>query len=235
MDNEQTTPRPRTHRREPREIPSAHDICHGRIMTPGISPAALAALACNGTAGNAVRGAPLRSAAAAPEEATVAIEIILGLAVLGLLIYRQLRARPINAGGLRLAAILAVIGVVETVEYLQKYHGGSATYAALGGSLVLAAVFGVLRAVTVRLWTQDGQVWSKGNWLTAALWIVALAAHLGYDALVAHGHGSSGNVGTATVVLYLAVSLGVQRLIAQLRASRMGLAPLGSPRSGQFS
>jgi hypothetical protein len=165
----------------------------------------------------------------------VAIEIVLGVVVLGLLIYRQVIARPINAGGLRLIVILAVIGVVETVGYLQKYHGGPGTYAALGGSLVLAAVFGVLRAGTVRLWMQDGQAWSKGNWLTGLLWIVALGAHLGYDALVAHGHGSGGDVGTATVVLYLAVSLGVQRLVAQYRASRMGLAPVSSPGPGQFS
>jgi hypothetical protein len=170
-----------------------------------------------------------------PEEAVVALDIVLGIAVLGLVIYRQLIARPINARGLRLVAILAIIGVVETVNYLQKYHSGSGTYAALAGSLVLAAVFGVLRAGTVRLWSQDGQVWMKGNWLTAGLWIIALAAHLGYDALVAHGHGSAGDIGTATVVLYLAVSLGVQRLVAQFRASRMGLAPLGSPGSGQFS
>jgi hypothetical protein len=165
----------------------------------------------------------------------VALEIVLGIAVLGLVIYRQVVARPINARGLRLIAILAIIGVVETVDYLQKYHSSTGTYAALGGSLVLAAVFGVLRAGTVRLWSQDGQVWMKGNWLTALLWIVALGAHLGYDALVAHGHGSAGNIGTATVVLYLAVSLGVQRLVSQYRASRMGLAPFGSPRSGQFS
>jgi hypothetical protein len=59
-------------------------------------------------------------------------------------------------------------------------------------------VFGVLRAGTARIWSQDGQVWAKGNWLTGLLWIVAL---------------------------------GVQRLVAQFRASRMGLAPLGSPRS----
>jgi hypothetical protein len=155
----------------------------------------------------------------------VALEIVIGVAVLGLLIYRQLSARPINAGGLRLAAILAVIGVVETVNYLHRFHASTATYAALGGSLVLAAVFGLLRAATVRLWVQDGQVWMRGNWLTAILWIIALGAHLGYDALVAHGHGSN-DVGTATVVLYLAVSLGVQRLIAQHRASR--LQPLGA-------
>jgi len=160
----------------------------------------------------------------------VALDIILGVLVLGLVIYRQLVARP-----LRLMVILAVIGVIETVDYLQKYHGGTGTYAALAGSLVLAAVFGVLRAGTVRIWSQDGQVWSKGNWLTAALWIIAIAVHLGYDALVAHGHNDGGGVGTATIVLYLAVSLGVQRLVSQYRASRMGLATFGSPRSGQFS
>jgi hypothetical protein len=163
--------------------------------------------------------------AATPEEATVALDIVLGVAVLGLLIYRQLVARPLNAGGLRLVVILAAIGILETAAYLQKHHGGTATYAALGGSLVLAAVFGLLRAATVRLWVQDGQVWTKGNWLTAALWIIALSAHLGYDALVAHGHGGN-DVGTATVILYMAVSLGVQRLIAQHRASR--LQPLGA-------
>jgi hypothetical protein len=163
----------------------------------------------------------------------VALDIILGVLGLGLVIYRQLVARPINARGLRLLLILAIIGVVETVDYLQKYHSGPGTYAALGGSLVLAAVFGVLRAGTVRIWSQDGQVWSKGNWLTAGLWIIAIAVHLGYDALVARGHGSGGDVGTATVVLYLAVSLGVQRLVSQYRASRMGLATFGTPGSGQ--
>jgi hypothetical protein len=178
-----------------------------------------------------VRGAATL-AAAVPEEATVALDIVLGLAVLGLVIYRQVVARPLNANGLRLVVILGVIGVVETVEYLQKYHAGTGTYAALGGSLLLAALFGVLRASTVRLWLQDGQAWSKGNWLTGALWIVALAAHLGYDALVTRGHSGS-NIGTATVVLYLAVSLGVQRLIAQQRASR--LQPFGAPTpSGGF-
>jgi hypothetical protein len=150
----------------------------------------------------------------------VLADVVLGLAVLGLLIYRQLRTRPVNASGLRVIAVLAVVGVVETSEFLQKNHGGAVTYAAIGGSLVLAAIFGALRAATVRIWLQDGQPWSKGSWLTASLWIVALAAHLGYDALVAHGHAESG-LGAATVVLYLAISLGIQRVIVQSRARRL--------------
>ena len=129
---------------------------------------------------------------------SVATEIVLGVVILGLLIYRQLRSRPVNASGLRIVAILAVIGVIQAYQFLDKHHSGAVTYAALGGSLVLAAVFGALRAATVRVWLQGGQPWSKGNWLTAALWIVALAAHLGYDALVTPGRGSSG-LGAATV------------------------------------
>jgi hypothetical protein len=36
----------------------------------------------------------------------VVAQIVIGVAVLALLIYRQLRTRPVNASGLRLAAIL---------------------------------------------------------------------------------------------------------------------------------
>ena len=152
---------------------------------------------------------------------SVAGDIVLGVLVLGLLIYRQLRSRPVNASGLRLVAILGVIGLVQAFQFLDKHHSGAVTYAALGGSLLLAAVFGALRAATVRVWLQGDQPWTKGNWLTAVLWVIALAAHLGYDALVMPGRGSSG-LGAATVVLYLAVSLGIQRIIVLRRAHRLG-------------
>jgi hypothetical protein len=151
------------------------------------------------------------------------LDIILGVAVLALLIYRQLSTRPVNASALRLIAILAIIGVLQTIQFLNKNHAHPLTYAAIGGSLVLAAIFGALRASTVRIWLQDNQAWSKGNWLTAALWIASLAAHLGYDLLVVHGPGAKG-VGTATIVLYLAVSLGFQRALVLQRAHRLNVA-----------
>jgi hypothetical protein len=153
---------------------------------------------------------------------SVVTDIVLGVVILALLIYRQVVARPVRARGLQIVAILAVIGVLQTVQYFDKYHSSDGTYAALGGSLVLAAIFGALRSATVRLWVQDGQPWQQGNWVTGALWVVALAAHLGYDALVARGHGHGvPSVGDATLVLYLAVSLGIQRVIVQQRANRL--------------
>ncbi len=156
------------------------------------------------------------------------LDVILGVAVLVLLLYRQLSTRPVNASALRLIAILVIIGLVQTVQFLSKNHAHPLIFAALGGSLVLAAIFGALRASTVRVWLQDGQAWSKGNWLTATLWIASLAAHLGYDVLVVHGPGARG-LGTATIVLYLAVSLGFQRILVLQRAHRLQLAGPTAP------
>jgi hypothetical protein len=151
--------------------------------------------------------------------------LVIGVAVLGLLIYRQLVARPVR-GNQRIVLILVIIGLIETAQYLQKERAGSAAIAALAGSLVLAAVFGAARAATVRIWVQDGQAWVKGNMLTAALWVAAVAAHLGYDYVIGQ-HKDLSNIGGATVLLYLAISLAVQRVIVTARAQRLDPAPTG--------
>jgi len=158
----------------------------------------------------------------------IVLDVILGLAVLALLIYRQLAARPVNSSALRLIAILVIIGLIQTYQFLSKGHDHPLTFAALGGSLVLAAIFGALRAGTVRVWLQDGQAWSQGNWVTAVLWVASLVAHLGYDVLVVHGPGARG-LGTATIVLYLAVTLGFQRVLVLRRAHRLQLAGPAAP------
>jgi hypothetical protein len=151
--------------------------------------------------------------------------LVIGVVVLGLLIYRQLVARPVR-GNQRVVLILVIIGLVEAVQYMQKLHAGSTAVVALVGSLILAAVFGAARAATVRIWVQDGQAWSKGNLLTAALWVVAVGAHLGYDYLIGQ-HKDIGNLGDATVLLYLAVSLAIQRVIVTFRAQRLDPATSG--------
>jgi hypothetical protein len=159
----------------------------------------------------------------------IAYELVIGVLVLGLLIYRQVQARPITQRRQRVGLIIAVVGVVLTVQYLQK-HSGTVLIAALIGSLVLAAGFGAARAATVRIWTQSGQPWSQGNWLTVVLWIVAVAAHLGLDAALGSHKGLSG-LGSATLVLYLGVSLLVQYLIVTYRAQRLAARPPSQPGS----
>jgi hypothetical protein len=156
------------------------------------------------------------------------IYLVLGIAVVALLIVRNLRARPVREVNQRLFLVLGIIGVVETYQYLSQHHGGPTAVAALLGSLVLAGVFGVVRALTVRVWIKDGQPWSQGGVLTAALWIAALAAHLGYDALLDR-HKDLTGLGEATVLLYLVVSLLVQRVIVNARATRLAPGAAASP------
>jgi len=52
------------------------------------------------------------------------------------------------------------------------------------------------------------------------LWVVSIAAHLGYDYLV-DGHGAQAGLGSASLTLYLAVTLVIQSLILNARAQRI--------------
>jgi hypothetical protein len=163
------------------------------------------------------------------------VNILIGIAVLGFFIYRQLRVRPVQVN-LKIPLILAVIGAVQLAGYLKTVHnGGDMVVAGLAGSLVLAAVFGAVRARTVRIWSAGGQALSQGNWVTAVLWLVSAAAHFGYDALVTPA-GSKG-LATASILLYLAVTYTVQRLIISGRAQRLPLSagPAEPDRAGSVS
>jgi hypothetical protein len=90
--------------------------------------------------------------------------------------------------------------VAETIRYVHNHRASAVAVAALAGSLVLAAAFGAIRAATVRIWISGGQAWSQGNLLTAGLWVVALAVHLGYDALLGSSKHLAG-LGSATMLL----------------------------------
>jgi hypothetical protein len=154
------------------------------------------------------------------------IGLVVGLVVLALLVSRQLMVRRLTES-YRLSFILGVIGAVQFVAFVNGHPGNTAHIGeAVAGSLVLAAVFGVARALTVRVWRQDGQLTRQGTWVTAVLWILAVAAHYGYDDLVAgHITGKNGSgVGNSTVLLYLAISLLVQQFVLLRRVGRQDAA-----------
>jgi hypothetical protein len=166
----------------------------------------------------------------AEREQAMLVDLVVGVLVLALLIYRQMRTRQVRSVDLRVPLIIAIIGVVQLADFLRTDHSRGAVAAGLAGSLALAAIFGAARASTVRLWLADGQAWARGTWLTGLLWAVSLAAHLGYDALVAGGDGK-GSLGSASVLLYLAVTFTVQRFVVMYRSQRLGLA--NGPMSGR--
>ena len=81
------------------------------------------------------------------------------------------------------------------------------------------AGLGAIRAATVRIWrAQDGSAWRQGTMLTAALWLISLAAHLALDTIIDHASRIAA-LGTSSILLYLAVTLGVQREIVRRRTA----------------
>lgn len=150
------------------------------------------------------------------------ISIVVGVLVVVFVLTRQVQKRPIRGNrGPRLMIILGIIGLYEVYNYLRDHTISGIGVGVLLGSLVAAGVFAYIRAFTVRLTNEGGVVYRQGGVLTIALWIVAIGVHFGLDALLDHTGGAGGGLANATLVLYLAVSLGIQQLITQSRAARL--------------
>jgi hypothetical protein len=147
------------------------------------------------------------------------VNILIGLVVLAWLLWRQTQKRLVREDRRpTVLLILLVLGVVQLSAYLKTTSTSATVILLLVGSLVLAAGFGVVRAHSVKLWRQDGQLWRQGTWLTIVLWVVAIGVHIGLDVLF---DSSAKGLSGASILLYLAVSLGVQRFVVQSRATRL--------------
>lgn len=149
--------------------------------------------------------------------------IAIGLIVVGYLLVRQLQPRLAKeTSALRFVLILGVIGIFEMRGAIgSRHHLTAVTVAWLALSLLAGAGLGAIRAATVRIWRAgNGSAWQRGTMLTAALWLVSLAIHFALGAVIDHSAGTAA-VGTSSILLYLAVTLGVQRAVVRRRAAAL--------------
>jgi hypothetical protein len=160
--------------------------------------------------------------------------LVLDLVILTIFMYTQVKPGPLK--GFTLPIVLGVLGLLEIAAYLfgpdqlvaflkGQTHSLALQYdtgveIAIAGSLVLAAVTGLFRAPVYKIWLKDGQVWRKGTALTVILWIISLAVHLVYDAVVMQGQAYA-DLGDAALLLYFGVSLSVQRAALFIRGIRL--------------
>lgn len=149
-------------------------------------------------------------------------EIVIGVAVVILLLARQVQKRSVREDSRPLIfLVLAVVGLVEAGQFVKTHPVGSQAVLLAVASLVVAAIFGVIRAYTMRLWRESGQLFRQGNVLTIVLWLVAIGIHFGIDALI---DSSAKGLSTSTLLLYLAVTLGVQQMVVRYRAAQLSRA-----------
>lgn len=150
----------------------------------------------------------------------IASTALIAVLVFVLILYRQTRERPLKDNLFKLPLIIGIIGVFETVQYLGGGHHVTvgAVVAVLVG-FVVAAILAVPRAHSMQVYRNPaGVMVRKGGALTVVLWVVAIAAHVGISLVVPAffgdglQHGMSGLDG-ASIMIYLAISLGVQALV----------------------
>jgi hypothetical protein len=142
----------------------------------------------------------------------------LGALILVLVLLRQVRVRPVpRVFQPRLPVVLGVIGLFGLASYAGNHHVSSSAWLwVVGTTLVGALGLGVLRGLSMRVWTGNGWVLRQGNALTMALWLVSLLVHFVGDAAWSHA-GAAGLEG-ASFLLYLGVTLSAQSYVVHRQA-----------------
>lgn len=149
------------------------------------------------------------------------LDLAIDAAAFAWILFRQRRVRRVR---LRLSGrfpiILSLVGLAQFLHYTETHSLGAKVSGLVIGSFVVGgAVFGAIRAVTVRLTPLQKGVAQQATWLTIGLWLVSVGVHFSLTGIVSSLHGPIGVLG-ASVLLYLAISLGVQNTVVHHRAIR---------------
>ncbi|QBO37058.1 hypothetical protein EQG49_11635 [Periweissella cryptocerci] len=146
------------------------------------------------------------------------MNVLIGVVVMGFVLARQLRVREVENKWVA-QFIMGGIGFVGFLEFLQ-HQSMQQPMASLTlvlvvlGSLVLAVATAFVRVPSYEVTVVDGKVFRKGTVKSVILWLLTIVLHVGYDQLVTllHVPGMAA-VGTSTLLIYLAVSFGMQKFL----------------------
>ncbi len=126
----------------------------------------------------------------------------LGALILVLVLLRQVRVRPVpRVFQPRLPIVIGVIGLFEMFSYAGNHHVPSSAWLWVLGTLVIGGIgLGVLRGLSMRVWTGNGWVLRQGNAVTMALWLVSLLVHFVGDNGQSHA-GAAGLEGASFLLV----------------------------------
>ncbi|MER7181443.1 DUF1453 domain-containing protein [Streptomyces hyaluromycini] len=147
------------------------------------------------------------------------VNTLLIVAVVVVVIARQFRARPINAGRRwwLLPVILAVVALREP-GILDAHHRTESALL-LATEMLVGLGMGAGWAWTTRVWTEaDGVVWTKSTKASGAVWFAGIAVRVG---LYAFGAVVGVHQDSSALMLGLAVTLLVRSGILVWRAQSL--------------
>ncbi len=149
------------------------------------------------------------------------LDLVIDAGALAWILYRQRRVRRVR---LRLSGrfpiLLSLVGLFQFLHYTETHSLGAKVSALVIGSFVIGgAALGVARAATVRLVGLPKGVAQQATWMTMGLWLVSVGAYFSVSPVVVSLHGPDGVIG-ASLLLFLAITLGVQNTVVHHRAIR---------------
>ena len=159
-------------------------------------------------------------------------EILLYIAIAVLVVWRviirQFRGSTLTVRGLVLMpGILVVLGAINCAKALPTASGKE--IALLGVDLAVLIVFGVARAASMTISERAGHAFQKGGTLTLVLWFATIAVRIGFAA-AGTWLGATGPLTSASLLLSMGLSIGVQNALVFTRARRLGI-PVAADRS----
>ena len=156
--------------------------------------------------------------------------IAISVLVVAFVSYRQLQTRGIREErGLLLYVLVFALGVLQASTFLQHHRVGTTAIVFVTISIVIGIGLGALRGRLTHLWRADGQLLRRGNPWTIGIWIVGLGIHLGIDLYSSQLDHTAEGFATSTLLLYVGLSLGAQRLVLLRRAKNLVDHPKEAP------
>ncbi len=141
--------------------------------------------------------------------------VLVAVAVVALILVRQLKPQQVNGGGrwLLVPALLVFFSVRD--GGLVDQHHQVASIVLLGAEVLIGLLMGVGWACTSTIWTEpDGTTWSRGTKATAGIWVLGIAVRVGLAGL---GALAGIHLGTGALLLALAASLLVRGALLMWR------------------
>jgi len=159
--------------------------------------------------------------------------ILLAAGVFVWAVYRQYQTRPVGVFKAQMFLVLGAIGVWQIAQLADSRGISPVEAATLVVSLGLAALFGWLRGRAARIWVHNGVAYRRGGWTAMGLWAAAILTHVVVDFLggVLAGTRGTSPLDQASIMLYLALTLGIQGLVIARRVAQLPsvAAPLREP------
>ncbi|MEV4560984.1 DUF1453 domain-containing protein [Kitasatospora sp. NPDC049285] len=150
---------------------------------------------------------------------TALSNVLIAVAVIVLVVGRQLRARRLDTERRfwLLPLILAAVALRDPVLIDPDHRTAAALI--VGGSLATTLAMGCAWGWTMRIWRdRDGALWTQGSTATVFAWVGAIVIRIGW-----YGLGTALHVHQSTSVLMLSLAglLLVRSVVVSWRAGRL--------------